>query len=77
MNHPCNKYILKALEVAKALMDTANKGEATSDDDGCRILFGVMRDCAYKIRNQAERECQVHKAKGNVQKVILIQWLLN
>jgi len=62
MNHACNNNILKALEIAKALMDTANKGEAASGDDGCRILFGVMRDCAYKIRREAERQCQVHKA---------------
>jgi hypothetical protein len=48
--------------MAKALMDTANKAEAASDDDGCRILFGVMRDCAYKIRKQAECEYEAHKA---------------
>jgi len=62
MNHTCNKNILKALGMAKALMDTANKAEAASDDDGCRILFGVMRDCAYKIRKQAECEYEAHKA---------------
>ena len=73
MYHPYNKHILRALETAKTLMDIANKGEAASNDDGCRILFGVMRDCACKIRKHAERECQVHEAKINVQKVILIQ----
>lgn len=62
MNHACNNNISKALEIAKALMDTANKAEAASGDDGCRILFGVMRDCAYKIRKQAECEYEAHKA---------------
>ncbi len=62
MNHDCHNNIVKALKIAEALMETANKGEATSSDDSCRILFGVIRDCAYKILKQAERQRQVHKA---------------
>ena len=65
MNHPCNTYILKALEMTNALMDIANKGEVTSDDDACRILFAIMRDCAYKIRKQAQCQYHVHKAAGD------------
>ncbi len=62
MNHDCHNNIVKALKIAEALMETANKGEATSSDDSCRILFGVIRDCGYKILKQAERQRQVHKA---------------
>ncbi|MBA7480053.1 hypothetical protein ES707_15498 [subsurface metagenome] len=62
MNHACHNNIVKALKIAEALMDTANKGEATSGDDACRILFGVIRDCAYKILKQAEQQRQAHKA---------------
>lgn len=61
MNHPCN-YILKALEMTNTLLGIADKGEAVSYDDSYRILFGVIRDCAYKIQKQAERQCQVYKA---------------
>ena len=61
MNCSCNGHVLKALEMAEALMDIANKGEADTNDDACRILFAVMRDCTYKIRKQVERECQMHK----------------
>ena len=56
MNRSSDKYIYKALEIAEALMSTANEGEAVSNDDGCSILFAVMRDCAYKIRKQAQRQ---------------------
>ena len=55
MNRSSDTYTRRALEIAEALMSTANEGEAASNDDGCRILFGVCRDCAYKIRRQAER----------------------
>jgi len=59
-----NKYILKALKIANDLIDLANNEEVLSNDNVCGILLGVMRDCAYKIRRQVERECQGRKAKG-------------
>jgi len=65
MNHACNEYTLKALGMAKGLMDLANEGEVRIDDTGCCILFGVMRDCAYRILRQAERGLQAQKAKEN------------
>lgn len=62
MNHDCHNNIVKALKIAEALMETADKGEAASSDDACRVLFGVIRDCGYKILKQAERQRQAHKA---------------
>jgi hypothetical protein len=62
MDNQSNKYILKALEIANSLLDLANNEDALGDDAGCSILFGVMRDCAYKIWRQAEREAR--KAMG-------------
>jgi hypothetical protein len=56
MNRSSDKYIYKALELAEALMSTANEGEAVSHDDGCNIFFAVCRDCAYKIRKQAQHQ---------------------
>ena len=53
---------MKALEIANSLLGLANNEDALRDDAGCSILFGVMRDCAYKIRRQAEREAR--KAMG-------------
>jgi len=63
MNRSCNKYISKAMEMAKALMAVANEAEAAGCDDSCCILFGVMRDCAHKIRKQVEHQCNAHKTK--------------
>jgi len=62
-NH-CNEYIFKALKIASDLMDLANNKDAFRDESGCGILSGVMRDCAYKIRQYAERERQAHMAKA-------------
>ncbi len=64
MKRRCNQHIRKAMEMAKQLTILADKGDLDSEDDGCHILYGVVRDCAYKIRAQAERECEVHKLNG-------------
>mgnify|MGYP001593183741 CR=1 FL=1 len=59
-----NRHIREALDIARKLTILADEGESESQDDGCSVLFGVIRDCAYKIRGRAERERDVHKLLG-------------
>jgi hypothetical protein len=56
--------IFEVLRLAKDLMALADRGEIDAEDDSCRILFAVVRDCAYKIHAEAERERQVHRDRG-------------
>jgi hypothetical protein len=60
-----NQCIRKALESARRLTVLADSGEVCCRDDGCAVLFGVIRDCAYKIRERAESERDVHKQTGS------------
>jgi len=64
MNLISNRNLKEALEVSRRLTILADEGEASSRDDGCAVLYGVIRDCAYKIRGRAERERDVHKVLG-------------
>jgi head-tail adaptor len=64
MEITCTKNIRQALELARLLTILADEGEAVSQDDGCRLLYAIVRDCAYKIRAQAQRERQEHTRKG-------------
>lgn len=64
MSRQCNDNIRRALGISKELMILADKGEMDMEDDGCGVLYGVVRDCAYRIRAEAEREREAHKAKG-------------
>ena len=64
MGTTCNRNIRRALELARELTILADEGEGESQDDGCRLLYGVIRDCAYKVRAQASREKEAHMAKG-------------
>lgn len=56
MDNRSNEYISEALRIADDLMDLANDEAGLADEGGFGILFGVMRDCAYKIRRHAEQE---------------------
>ena len=64
MVEKCNHNILKALELARRLTILADEGEVDAKDDSCAVLYGVIRDCGYKIRRQAERERQAHVARN-------------
>jgi hypothetical protein len=65
MLQPCNKHLKKTIQIAHQLIDLAEKGEAESKDNGCAVLYGVVRDCAYRIRMEAERERTAHEALGD------------
>lgn len=60
----CNRAIRKALSLARKLNLLADEGDGAREDAGCGVLFGVVRDCAYKIRSLAEKERDSHIRKG-------------
>ena len=61
MKELCNEHIKETLELVRSLIILADEGERDPRDDGCRLLYGVIRDCAYKIKNEAEREKFAHQ----------------
>lgn len=60
----CNKHVRESLELTRKMIILADKADLDSEDDGCRVLYGMIRDCAYKIRARAESEREAHKKKG-------------
>ena len=64
MMKPCNENILKALEISRDLMFLADKGDMEREDQGCGVLYGILRDAAYNIKKRAEAERDAHKKKG-------------
>jgi hypothetical protein len=61
---PCNLHIIKTLRLAEEMMELADRGDADREDNGCGILYGVLRDSAYKLKKLAEEERQNHMTKG-------------
>ena len=62
MDNNNNQHILRALQIADDLMAFANNPDLLSEAGSYGILSGVMRDCAYKIKRQVQRE--VRKVKN-------------
>jgi hypothetical protein len=61
---PCDENIKKALELVNEMIGLAEKGDSDREDDGCGILYGVLRDSAYQIKRIAEAEKEKHIKKG-------------
>jgi hypothetical protein len=65
MDKRCNENICEALRLAQDLLILADQGDAFREDVGCGVLYGTIRDCAYKIRTLAEAEIEAHKKRSN------------
>lgn len=61
---PCNFHIVKTLQLTEEMLLLADRGEADREDNGCGILYGILRDSAYKLRKLAEEEKRNHVRKG-------------
>ena len=46
------------------MIKLADQGDTDREDTDCGILYGVMRDAAYKLKQLAEIERARHMAKG-------------
>ena len=52
----------RVVQLCHQMLDLANCGDKFRKDGGCGIVFGLLRDSAYKIRSLAENELQAHGA---------------
>lgn len=59
-----NENIKTTLQLVNSLLALADKGDLEREDVGCGILYGIVRDSAYKIRKIAESEKAIHIKMG-------------
>ncbi len=57
------------LELAERMLALADEGDAVRQDAGCGVLYGVLRDSAYKLKHLAEAERQAHLKKNREEKI--------
>jgi hypothetical protein len=60
----CDHNIKTTLELVEAMIKLAERGDSDREDNGCGILYGILRDAAYKIKQVAEMEREAHIRKG-------------
>ena len=46
------------------MIELSNSGDIDREDVGCGILYGILRDSAYRIKKIAETEKKIHMEKG-------------
>jgi hypothetical protein len=65
---PAHDCLNKTLELAELMLKLADEGDAVRQDVGCGVLYGVLRDSAYRIKKLAEAERAAHlkKATGKI-----------
>lgn len=61
---PCDRMIRRTLELAEEMLRVANDGDAVREDPSCGVLYGVVRDSAFRIKKLAEEEKEAHIKKG-------------
>ena len=60
----CDHNIKRTLELVESMINLAERGDNEREDNGCGILYGILRDAAYKIKQVAEVEREAHIRKG-------------
>ncbi len=66
-----NDNLRKVIQLTYEMLELADHGDKFRQDSGCGVVYGSLRDEAYKIRQLAEDELLKHgrKSKDPVQKI--------
>ena len=59
-----NQNLRQVIELTAEMLALADEGDRHRDDASCGILYGILRDSAYRLRKLAEEECEQHQRAG-------------
>ena len=62
MNYQQDKNLLKVLHLTDKMIELADHGDQHRRDASCGLLYGVLRDSAYKLRRLAINELEIHSS---------------
>ena len=57
-----NDILRKVVSLCYEMLELADHGDKLREDVECGVIFGTLRDCAYKIRQLSENE--LNRRKG-------------
>jgi hypothetical protein len=64
MSHPFNENLLRVKRLTNEMLALADDGDQHRNDSTCGVLYGILRDMAYRLRKLADEECEQHKHLG-------------
>jgi hypothetical protein len=59
-----SRNIKGIIDLSRKLLFCADRGDIQRTDDSCGVLFGMTRDCAYKMLGMALKERELHIRNG-------------
>lgn len=59
-----DKNLKRVIDLCYEMLELADHGDLFRTDNGCGILYGILRDDAYKIRRIAEQELKIHDTRS-------------
>jgi hypothetical protein len=60
----CDEILERIFQLCATMVELADLGDGAREDVGCGVLYGLLRDTAFKIRKVAEQEKENHIRKG-------------
>lgn len=64
MHSKADLQIRSISEMAELMLVISEQGLSSCEDDGCLLLNGMVRECAYRLRDAAELERKAHLSRG-------------
>jgi hypothetical protein len=61
MSQSYNDNLRRVMQLSREMLAVADEGDRDRNDASCGILYGILRDMAYRLRKLADEECQKHK----------------
>ncbi len=60
----CNQNIRELKVLIAKMIELSEKGDTEREDTNCGIMYGILRDSAFRLLKLAEEEEKAHRAKG-------------
>ena len=55
-----DKNLNRVIDLCYEMLEVADYGDKHRNDAGCGVVYGTLRDVAYKLRSLAEKELVLH-----------------
>jgi len=63
LSKTADQCLKKTMQLAERMLRLADHGDAVRNDPGCGVVYGMLRDSAYKLKQLAEAEQAAHLRK--------------
>jgi hypothetical protein len=61
---PCDLHLQESLKLADRMIALSFQGDQDREDNGCGIIYGMMRDAGFRLKQLVTREIENHRRKS-------------